>query len=112
MTGTGDVAVVVDIGGTKMAVGLMTMAGELIDREQAPGDHDVNAKSLYAVLDVMIQSQLERARGHHQLNPVVVGIGCAGPLTPTVVPSAPPKSAVAIPTRKPPNAVAKNTAGK
>ncbi len=31
----------------------------------------------------MIQSQLERARGHHQLNPgAVVGIGSAGPLTP------------------------------
>src|ERR1700722_14907682 len=30
----------------------------------------------------------------------------------TVAPSTPPAAAVAIPTRKPPNAVAKNTAGK
>src|SRR4051794_18774094 len=64
-----------------MAVGLMTMQGELIDREQTPVDHDVNANSLYAALDEMIQSQLERARGHHQRTPVVVGIGTAGPLT-------------------------------
>lgn len=82
MTGTGDIAVVVDIGGTKMAVGLMTMHGELIDREQCPVDHDLNANALYATLDVMVQSQLERARDHHQLRPVAVGIGSAGPLTP------------------------------
>jgi glucokinase len=82
MTGTGDVAVVVDIGGTKMAVGLMTMHGELIDREQCPVDPDLNANALYATLDVMVQSQLERARDHHQLRPVAVGIGSAGPLTP------------------------------
>ena len=82
MTRTGDVAVAVDIGGTKMAVGLMTMHGELIDREQCPVDHDLNANALYATLDVMVQSQLERARDHHQLRPVAVGIGSAGPLTP------------------------------
>src|ERR1700710_3082204 len=82
MTGTGDVAVVVDIGGAKKAVGLLTMHGELIDREQCPVDHDLNANALYATLDVMVQSQLERARDHHQLRPVAVGIGSAGPLTP------------------------------
>lgn len=76
-----DVAVVVDIGASKFAAGLMTMRGELIDREQTPVDHDLNANALYATLDAMLQSQLERARGHHQLNPVVVGVGCAGPLT-------------------------------
>lgn len=77
-----DVAVVVDIGGTKMAVGLMTMQGELIDREQMLVDHDLNANSLFANLDAMLQSQLERAREHHQVNPVAVGVGCAGPITP------------------------------
>ncbi|MCU1501604.1 MAG: putative sugar kinase [Ilumatobacteraceae bacterium] len=59
----------------------MTMHGELIDREQSPVDHDLNANALYASLDVMVQSQLERARGHHGLRPVAVGIGSAGPLT-------------------------------
>jgi glucokinase len=82
MAGTGDVAVVVDIGATKMAVGLMTMQGELIDREQTLVDHDLNANALYASLDVMVQAQLERARGHHERRVSAVGIGCAGPLTP------------------------------
>jgi glucokinase len=81
VTAAEDVAVVVDIGGTKMAVGLMTMHGELIDREQAAVNLDLNAASLYETLDVMLQSQLERAREHHQRNPVVVGVGSAGPLT-------------------------------
>jgi glucokinase len=82
MAGAGDVIVAVDIGGTKMAVGLMTMQGELIDREHVSVDHDLNANSLYATLEPMVQSQLERARGHHQLRPVAVGIGTAGPITP------------------------------
>ncbi len=86
---SGEVAVVIDIGGTKMAVGLMTMQGELIDREQTPVDHDLNANALYASLDEMIQSQLERARGHHQRNPVVAGIGSAGPLTPNAEEASP-----------------------
>ncbi len=76
------VVLAVDIGGTKMAVGLMTMHGELIDREQTLVDHSANANSLYENLDVMVQSQLERARGHHQMDPVSVGVGCAGPVTP------------------------------
>jgi len=86
---SGEVALVIDIGATKMAVGLMTMQGELIDREQTPVDHDLNANALYASLDEMIQSQLERARGHHQLNPVVACIGSAGPLTPNAEEASP-----------------------
>ena len=82
MAGVGDVAVVVDIGGTKMAVGLMTMQGELIDREQSIVDHNLNANSLFATLDLMLQSQLERATEHHDVHPVAVGIGSAGPITP------------------------------
>src|SRR6476469_7105309 len=82
MTAADGVALVVDIGATKMAVGLMTMHGELIDREQTPVDHDLNANALYATLDTMVQSQLERARDHHQRRAVAVGIGSAGPLTP------------------------------
>ncbi|MEO5724382.1 MAG: ROK family protein [Ilumatobacteraceae bacterium] len=82
MARTGDVVVAVDIGGTKFAVGLMTMQGELIDRDLALVDHDLNPTALYAVLDELIQSQLARAREHHGLRPVAVGIGSAGPLSP------------------------------
>lgn len=82
-TGT-DVIVAIDIGGTKMAVGLMTPQGELIDRDQAPVDHDLGAEALYASLEVLVQSQLERARDHHEMRPVAVGVGSAGPVTPNV----------------------------
>jgi glucokinase len=78
----GDVVVAVDIGGTTMAVGLVTMQGELIDRDQIPVDHDVKGDVLFARLRGLIESQMDRAREHHHLRPVAVGVGCAGPMTP------------------------------
>ena len=75
------VVVAVDIGGTKMAAGLMTVQGELIDREQIKVDHDLSAAGLFESLDVMIQSQLLRAREHHKVRAVAIGVGSAGPMT-------------------------------
>ena len=48
---TRDVVLAIDIGGTKLAAGLMTMQGELIDRDRRPVDHDLNADALFASLD-------------------------------------------------------------
>jgi len=78
---TGDVVVAIDIGGTKMAVGLVTMQGELIDRNQMPVDHDLQAEQLFAGLRELIDQQMERARDHHRLRPAAVGVGSAGPIT-------------------------------
>src|SRR5262245_20616695 len=75
-----DVVLAVDVGGTKMAAGLMTMAGELIDRDQVPVDREGQADALFDALDAMVQHQLERAREHHGATPVVVGVGAAGPV--------------------------------
>jgi len=77
----GDVVLGIDIGGTKMAAGLMTMQGELIDREQIPVDHRLSADALFNSLHTMVNSQLARARDHHRMRPVAVGVGCAGPIT-------------------------------
>ena len=76
-----DVVLAVDIGGTKMAVGLMTLTGELIDIARAKVDHGVDADGIFSQLADLVESQLERAREHHEAKPVVVGVGSAGPVT-------------------------------
>ncbi len=76
-----DVVLAIDIGGTKMAAGLMTMSGELIDVERVEVDHATTAVGVFAQLAEIVESQLARATGHHQARPVVVGVGSAGPLT-------------------------------
>ncbi|MEP7112221.1 MAG: ROK family protein [Ilumatobacteraceae bacterium] len=85
MSETRDVVLAIDIGDTKFAAGLMTMKGELLDREEADIDFGRNAESLFASLNEISQAQLERARTHHNARPVAVGVGCAGPVRPDVV---------------------------
>lgn len=77
----GDVVVAVDIGGTKMAVGLMTMQGELIDRAQVLVDHGLKSEELFILLAETIDQQITRARQHHRMSPIAVGVGCAGPIS-------------------------------
>ena len=60
-----DVVLAVDVGGTKMAVGLMTMAGELIDLARENINHDLDADGIFAQLEGLVEGQLERAREHH-----------------------------------------------
>ena len=79
-----DVVLAIDIGGTKMAVGLVTMQGELIDRDQVTVDHDLGADALFSTLLEVITTQLARAREHHRMRPVAVGVGTAGPITPDI----------------------------
>ena len=79
-----DVALAIDIGGTKMAVGLVTMQGELIDRDKVDVNHDLNAEALFATLNAVVETQMARAREHHRMRVVAVGVGSAGPTTPNV----------------------------
>lgn len=77
-----DVVLAIDIGGTKMAAGLMTMTGQLIDVERVEVDHGVSAAGVFAQLCEIVENQMARATGHHHARPVAVGIGSAGPVTP------------------------------
>lgn len=77
----GDVVVAVDIGGTKMAAGLVTMQGELIDRAQIPVDHQLRSEDLFIALAELVDGQITRARQHHRMSAVAVGVGAAGPIT-------------------------------
>jgi glucokinase len=85
MTETRDVVLAIDVGDAKLAAGLMTMRGELLDREDVDVDHGMNAEALFASLSQIAQAQLERARTHHNARPVAVGVGCIGPVRPDVV---------------------------
>ena len=78
----GDVVLAVDIGSTTFAAGLVTLQGELIDREQVAVNHDLQADALFGTLRDLLDAQMERARGHHHLRPVAVGVGSAGPTSP------------------------------
>lgn len=76
-----DLALAIDIGGTKFSVGLVTRAGELIDRINVLIDHRDSADELYDDLCDAVQQQMVRAVQHHGASPIVVGVGCAGPIT-------------------------------
>lgn len=76
-----DLALAIDIGGTKFSVGLVTRAGELIDRINVAVDHRDSADELYDDLCAAVQQQMVRAVQHHGASPIVVGVGCAGPIT-------------------------------
>jgi glucokinase len=85
MSETQDVVLAIDIGDAKLAAGLMTMKGALLDRDEIDIDFSMNAEALFASLTVIAQAQLDRARTHHNGRPVAIGVGCAGPVRPDVV---------------------------
>ena len=77
-----DLALAIDIGGTKMAVGLVTRRGELVDRETVATDREKRANDLFDSLAVIIRRQMQRAIERHGSRVVTVGIGSAGPIEP------------------------------
>lgn len=75
-----ELALAIDIGATKMAIGLVNRRGDMVDREIIRTDLDKNANDLFASLATAISRQYERAAERHQGRVVVVGIGAAGPI--------------------------------
>jgi glucokinase len=71
----------VDIGSASMAAGLFTMHGELIDRDTIEVDHDLQGDALFARLRTLIDGQMDRARDHHRVIPIALGVSAAGPMT-------------------------------
>ena len=76
-----ELALAIDIGGTKFSVGLVTRSGELIDRVNIPVDKGGSGDELFDDLAEAVEGQLVRARNHHGVVPSVVGVACAGPIT-------------------------------
>lgn len=77
-----ELALAVDIGGTKMAVGLVDRRGTLIDRESVRTDRDKRANDLFESLGALIVRQIQRGVERHGSRIAVVGIGSAGPIEP------------------------------
>lgn len=73
-----DVALAVDVGGTKIAVGLVDSAGELLARAEAPTGEADDAEALAGSMLGLVDSVLAGA----DRAPVVCGVGCGGPMTP------------------------------
>ena len=80
-----DLALAIDIGATKMAVGLVTRRGEMVDREIIGTDRDKNANDLFGGLAILVKRHIERAGERHGGKVVVIGIGSAGPIEPDCV---------------------------
>lgn len=82
MTDSKELALAIDIGGSKIAVGLVTRRGELVDRDMVRTDPNKNAAGLFESLELLIQRLVSRADERHHGSIVVVGIGSAGPIEP------------------------------
>ncbi len=79
-----DLALSIDIGGSKIAVGLVTRNGELTDRTQFVVNAQDSSEELFEDLSRAVDAQLLRAVDHHGVRPSVVGVGSAGPITANV----------------------------
>ena len=69
-----DTALAVDVGGTKLAAGLVTADGEVIASASAPSRAD-DAEGLFSVLLALVDS----VGGNGEV--AVCGVGCGGPMT-------------------------------
>ncbi len=67
--------VAVDIGGTKLAVGIVRDDGTIVEQRVASTPSDTDAETLFATLTGLLDG-LERAGA------AAVGVGCGGPMTP------------------------------
>jgi glucokinase len=75
-----NVALAVDIGGTKLAAGLVTERGEVLARRSAPTPRDAGAEALWDRLAALL-TELGHETGEGP-RPVVCGVGCGGPMAP------------------------------
>jgi glucokinase len=71
----GVVALAVDVGGTKLAAGLVDTAGRLLTQAVAPTPAGTDAEALFDCLSAVI----DRVRA--DASPVVCGVGAGGPMT-------------------------------
>jgi glucokinase len=72
-----ELCLAIDIGGTKLAAGLVTGSGELLEARKVPTPHTHDAESLFAALAGLVdavRASTPRARL------VACGIGCGGPM--------------------------------
>ena len=76
-----DVVVALDIGGTKIAAGLVTRDGVVVDRARIKVNAQQSPEGLFNDLAAMVVDIIAKARGQHAATPIAIGVGSAGPLT-------------------------------
>jgi len=75
-------ALAIDIGGTKLAAGIVATDGTIIDRRQVPtAAADRDGEQLYAALVAMVDGVLAAQADRGGPVPVVCGVGTGGPMT-------------------------------
>lgn len=67
----------VDVGGTKLAAGLVDTAGTLLHRAQAPTPRQPDGDGVLEVIEQLLGEVGGRAGN----DPIAVGVGCGGPMT-------------------------------
>jgi glucokinase len=70
-----DLALAIDVGGTKLAAGLVTSSGEVAARAQTPTPRTDDADALFAALAAIVDS----LGGNGDVG--VCGVGCGGPMS-------------------------------
>ncbi len=68
--------VAVDVGGTKLAVGIVGAGGRILDRRVVPTPHGVDAGPLFGTLAAAIDDLGDAVAGA-----CAVGVGCGGPMS-------------------------------
>ena len=76
--GEGEVALAVDIGGTKLAAGLVRRSGEVLASRQVPTPRGTDAETLFSALAELLEDVRADAEG---ASVVVCGVGCGGPMS-------------------------------
>lgn len=74
-----EVALAVDVGGTKLAVGVVTQEGRLAGSRTVPTPRGSDAERVWTALEGLVVGVSDAARGagHHL---AVCGVGCGGPM--------------------------------
>jgi glucokinase len=78
-----DLVLAVDVGGTKMAAGLVTPEGAVVERAQVPtgaAGAGADAEALWVQLAGLVQGVLEAVPAEQRA--VACGTGCGGPMSP------------------------------
>jgi glucokinase len=76
-----EVALAVDIGGTKLAVGLVSRHGEVRLRRQVPTPASAGPEVLWRTLADLIDDVRAAGDADGLAHPSVCGVGCGGPMT-------------------------------
>jgi predicted NBD/HSP70 family sugar kinase len=70
----------IDIGGTKMAAGVVEPGGRVITWNQVPTPHDLDAEPLWRALEDLLLQVLDAATVSDAASLSGIGCGCGGPM--------------------------------